>query len=331
MPSVTATGNPVILNITNGDAAAQIIRQSRLHGEVLAWDDVLHEGPVPPGTLADLTKNRARHIHECGWEREKAALHRFRERNRILQTWDFYDRILLWFEHDLYDQLQLLQILDYFHHQTKARQRLWLINTNRYLGTLSTDEMEKLLIDVRPVSPGQLNLANRAWSAFRKPTPEMLHRLLLDDLDELPWLHLAIIRLFEEYPSCSNGLSRTERQLLEAVASGEKRLDRVFEMNQQRELARFMGDASVERLIRAMLGGERPLLKNTGEPVSRPFNSRQQLELTEAGMDVLECRSNLLEEEPIDRWIGGVHITQKNQWCYDASYHQVKRFALAIT
>jgi hypothetical protein len=35
------------LHVTNGDCAAELIAQTGLSGEILAWRDMLHEGAVP--------------------------------------------------------------------------------------------------------------------------------------------------------------------------------------------------------------------------------------------------------------------------------------------
>lgn len=44
------------LIITNGDAAAEKMREGRINGEILCWRDVLAEGPVPQtGTLETST------------------------------------------------------------------------------------------------------------------------------------------------------------------------------------------------------------------------------------------------------------------------------------
>ena len=39
-----------MLHITNGDTAAGTLRQTTLGGDVPAWRDTLHEGPVPSPT-----------------------------------------------------------------------------------------------------------------------------------------------------------------------------------------------------------------------------------------------------------------------------------------
>jgi hypothetical protein len=38
---------PTLLHVTNGESAADTLRQTALGGAVLPWQDVLHEGPLP--------------------------------------------------------------------------------------------------------------------------------------------------------------------------------------------------------------------------------------------------------------------------------------------
>ena len=104
------------LNITNGDVAADRIRRSRIPGEVLVWRDVLHEGPVPGGlSLEELSDVRAHFLAGCPWGlSEPSVREQFARRDEHLRRWADYEDVVLWFEHDLYDQLQLLQLLDWF-------------------------------------------------------------------------------------------------------------------------------------------------------------------------------------------------------------------------
>ncbi|MEO1406451.1 MAG: hypothetical protein AAFV54_08170, partial [Pseudomonadota bacterium] len=52
-----------ILNITNGDGAANIIKQSVVTGDVLPWRDPMHHGPFPADlSLPELGKVRAAHL-----------------------------------------------------------------------------------------------------------------------------------------------------------------------------------------------------------------------------------------------------------------------------
>ena len=48
------------------------------------------------------------------WGITEAIERDFIERDNVLKSYGEYARVILWFEHDLYDQLQILQILNWF-------------------------------------------------------------------------------------------------------------------------------------------------------------------------------------------------------------------------
>ena len=101
-----------VLHVTNGDSAAERIRAAGEAGEILSWRDVLHEGPVPAGLDASaLREVRARFLADSEWASFDAVLADLEARDATLASANERE-IVLWFEHDLYDQLQLLQVLD---------------------------------------------------------------------------------------------------------------------------------------------------------------------------------------------------------------------------
>ena len=96
-----------ILNITNGDCAVEIMKKAGIRGVFLPWRDVLHEGPVPQGlSLDELSKVRAKYISGHGWGDAEEILRSFIERDNLLKSYQDYEKVILWFEHDLYDQFR---------------------------------------------------------------------------------------------------------------------------------------------------------------------------------------------------------------------------------
>ena len=120
-----------MLHITNGDAVS--LPQTGLPGEVIYWRDVLHDGPVPRGLgLQQLSRVRERFISPFfGLPLSEVS---FRRRDEAIARFQDHEEVVLWFEHDLYDQLQLIQILSWFAEQVRSRTRLSLISANQYLG-----------------------------------------------------------------------------------------------------------------------------------------------------------------------------------------------------
>jgi len=208
-----------LLHVTNGESAGNTLRQTALGGAVLSWQDVLHEGPVPDVPPAELRTVRARFLSECGWGSERSLLESFERRDRLFeQALEGGTEVVLWFENDLYDQLQLVQAL-----ALAGDAPLLLIQADSDLGPLQPDELEALWPARRAVTRHTRALAREAWDAFRAPEPTGWAALLQRDTMGLPHLGPALTRLLEELPAADTGLSRTERQLLEPLLDGPKR------------------------------------------------------------------------------------------------------------
>ena len=308
-----------ILNITNGDCAVEIMQKANIPGVFLPWQDVLHDGPVPEGlSLDELSEVRAKFIIERGWGTADNIKRLFIERNNTLKSVEKFEKVTLWFEHDLYDQLQVLQILDWLH-QNRPKALLSIICVDQYLGALSTEEMAALFKYEEPITENHFELSTKAWSALRSGSPEKWCAMLKMDTTALPFLGGAVIRLLEEYPSCANGLSRTAHKALEIVLQGETHPARVFACYQESEQRIFLGDSSFWVILHELLESSPPLLKLPyGKDLTLPSSPDQELSITPEGKEVLSGKRNWLEIIEMDRWIGGVHLTADNIWCWDS-------------
>lgn len=290
-----------MLHVTNGDHAADQIRATGVVGEVLPWRDVLHEGPVPAGLpLRKLSALRAAWL--AGVDAAPADVAEgFAARDGALER--AHDEVVLWFEHDLYDQLQLIQLLDWFAEHGRGA-RLSLINPPEYLGSAAPDRLAAWFAERQPVTPEQLRLGARAWAAFRAPDPTEVQRVMEGDTAALPFLAGALRRHLEQFPSVRDGLSRTERQLLEAVDGGAATIREAFVEHNRREDPVWLGDTSFLGYVDALADGPRPLLLRA----PAPRRSDARLELTPTARDVLAARDDRVRANGIDRWLGGVHL-----------------------
>ncbi len=316
-----------ILNISNGDCAVSIMEQAGITGDILPWRDVLHDGPVPEGlSLEALSEVRTQFIVDRGWGTPENIKSSFIERDNTLKAFEDYDKVTLWFEHDLYDQLQIIQILDWLEQHPSANTELSIICVDEYLSMHSAEEMAGLIQYEVPITDEHLALSSRAWEAFRSPNPENWFALLSTDTSVLPFLEGAIIRQLEEYPSSSNGLSRTAEQALKVISLGESKPGRVFGASQKCEDRQYMGDSSfwviIQELLEPLAFAEtsQPLLKlPEGMDWARPPTPEHELTITPTGEAVLAGEKNWLELAETNRWIGGVHLSSENMWCWDSA------------
>ena len=136
---------------------------------------------------------------------------------------------MLWFEADLYDQLQIAQILARLAELRVPAERITLICIGEYLGIahfgglgeLRPDQLEGLPAAAAvTLTDDALALATRAWAALRAPDPRGLAAIVAARSPELRFMPEAFDRLGREYPWTRDGLSLTERRLLAAIAEG---------------------------------------------------------------------------------------------------------------
>jgi hypothetical protein len=296
-----------VLIVTNGSSAVATLDAAGIPGEKLTWDDVLHDGPVPAGLeLSELSAVRARFIADCDWGPAEEVLEAFRRRDERLAAAAGEDEVLLWFEHDLYDQLQLLQVLDWFATPARRPRRLTLICRAAYVSHEPADALLAALEAREAVGPAELRLARQVWTAFRASDPNALAALLAEDTSDLPFAGAALRRFLEEYPWVTDGLARTERQALTAARDnpGSAPGD-LFVSAAMREEPRYLGDWSFFRYLDGLRRGPLPLL------FEEPSGG---LTLTRVGEDVLAGRADRVRLRGVERWYGGVRMTGGNVW-----------------
>jgi hypothetical protein len=239
-----------------------------------------------------------------------------RERDTLLAAALGAQRVVLWFEHDLYDQLQLLQVLSFAGEELVGSERLALVVVDRVpgrsrfhgLGELEPHELAALWPRRRPLTAADLAAARRGWSAFTAADPRGLQDAARASGPGLPLLPAALARLLEEYPGARDGLSRTERQILAAAGAGPATRAELFLRSQAPEEAPFSGDRQVFDKVDALAAGPHPLLALVGDG---------RVRLTEEGERVLAGERDAIALRGIDRWIGGVHLGRGRLWRWD--------------
>jgi len=300
-----------MLHVTNGDCAAERIRAATVEGEVLPWRDVLHEGPVPAGLgLKELSRLRAQFLAGPSGSSVEEIRNSFDERDRAIAASATHDEIVLWFEHDLYDQLQLIQLLDLLPSFARGRP-VRMICIDRFLGELDAAQIASFLPSRAPVTVEQLRLARRAWAAFRAPEPVALAELLEEETGALPFLRAAFRRQLQQLPSTRNGLGRTEQQIVDALLDGARSMSELFRIDQRAETAPFLGDTVYFGYVHRLAAGERPLVAIDGATAS----------LTDDGRAVSEGAEDAIALNGIDRWWGGLHQQGRRiRWRWDREH-----------
>ena len=105
------SASPRFLHVANGSSTTGTIREAGLPGATSIWADVLYEGPVPGGLPdAALVRVRAQQLAPSANVVDDVVAELTAWRG-VIDDDQAYDELVLWFEHDLFDQLNLIQVL----------------------------------------------------------------------------------------------------------------------------------------------------------------------------------------------------------------------------
>lgn len=301
-----------MIHIRNGEDILPLLRALD-RGPAMSWDDPVCQGPlaVTEGS-PEWYDRRAEFLARAYLRDRDATRANLIEQDQALAAAFDHDEIVLWFEADLYCQAVLVRLLAHLAEHPEAIPRTRLICIGEHpavewfvgLGQLRQEEIAELFPTRAPVTESQVRLAERAWAALCARRPEPLNEILGAETSVLPFLGTALRRFAEEYPAVADGLSRTERLVLQAVADGTDRPGALFGEVQQREPVPWMGDL----MLWPVVDGLRPLVEIDGPErwyADRESLRRTTLRLTDAGRAVLDGTQS---RTPPARWLGGVEL-----------------------
>ena len=315
------------LHVANGTCVTDLIEAAGIPGARSIWSDPLYEGPVPGGiTDAELMNVRSRYLSGSEEPREVDPVNDLRVWRERIAAHGSYHELVLWFEHDLFDQLNLIQLLSWIHERLPGGKPVSLICIGSFpgrpsfkgLGELTPAELASLFGARQPVTPAQYDLAARAWRAFRQSTPEALEELRRADTSALPYLAPAFDRFLQEYPWRHDGLSRSERRLLRLAERGPVPVAAAFPRMHDGEDAYYITDLSLAALVETLSRTSPPLLTVIENGDGHRGALRGAVSVTEAGREVLAQRRDRVACGT-DRWLGGVHLQTgaADKWRWD--------------
>jgi hypothetical protein len=322
------------LHVANGTSTTGTIVSAGIPGHTSIWADPLYEGPVPGNVNDDeLRETRAAYLNGELELDSIEPVNDMRLWRSTIEDRDAYDELVLWYEHDLFDQLNLIQLLDWIDRRGLRAMPVSLVSIGSFpgrssfkgLGELTPRELSPLFDARQPVTGEQFTLARAAWQAFRAATPEALDQLRRrDDALALPFLAPALERFLQEYPWTSDGLSRTERQLLRQASGDGASLAAAFPRMHDGETAYYVTDLSLASMADRLSRTSPPLL--TLAPANGGGPLRRHVGLTATGRSVLEGEQDRVAACGIDRWLGGVHLTSAgSQWRWDEERRTIVR------
>jgi hypothetical protein len=320
-----------MLHIHNGDSTANKLKEARFPGEHFAFREALVAGPAPGGlSRADWLTLRADYLAAGARLKAEEVKRDLSRMDEALRDVSGHDEIIMWFEHDLLCQVNLIYLLDHFSNQDLGQAKLSLICIGEFpgmenfrgLGELTAEQMASLFDTRHEVTTAETSLASRAWEAYCSPDPLAIENILAEDTRALSYLRGALLQHLARFPSIRNGLGRAENKLLELVRDGHSQFIGLCPAFFDAEPAYGLGDLQVWRDLETMARASKPLVIIAGLEESRIHKT--SFRLTQTGEDVLEGRADFVALNGINQWLGGVHLDDKEKlWRWDEQKQQL--------
>jgi len=216
-----------------------------------------------------------------------------------------FDRVLLWFEHDLWDQAALIRVLSLLAERRGLDGCLFLMPADGLRSFPELPDAELAELPPVPLTRRQVQAGAEAWAAFAAEDPRPLDALWRRALP-LPHLAPALRRHLQDLPWTTDGLSLTERLLLRAVADGADRLPAA--------LAAVRAADPVFHLTYLML---RDHAARLAEGPRRLIEPGEPWRLSARGLAVLAGEASHV---PAPRFQGGVTVGPQAPWRWDPRF-----------
>ncbi len=217
------------VHILNGDSTADIIKDSGVSGDLIIWREMLCEGPL------------SNHVgHDEFWGLRYAYF----ENELKVSKLDYYDKVIkqlipiedlthfdevvLWFEYDLFCQVNLMGLCTYLLNYYSKSLTYYLV----CVGQEKNSESLLTLSDYSPatylrlyeervkLSRYDLLFAKECWEQYVKNNNQELKGFNFKKNGKFKYFHLAMNQHLKRFPESSK-LNQIDKKILETIQSNE--------------------------------------------------------------------------------------------------------------
>jgi len=214
-----------ILHILNGDSTKSIFNKSTLKGDILVWREMLCEGQIDLNVGNDVfwTKRYAFFEKELGISKLEYYDTTIKE---ILPIEDLegYDEVVLWFEYDLFCQINLIALCTYLLDSYRKDILYYLVCTGKEKGKSNLHALSDYapesytnLYDNRlKLTRNDLLFAQKSWNLFVENNPKSLEAFDFNKNKKFRYLQKAVAQHLKRFPA-ENGRNQIGNKILQLI------------------------------------------------------------------------------------------------------------------
>lgn len=225
------------LHILNGDTTLVKFKEANIDGEVAIWREVLSDGP----THMELGNDQF-------WETRSSFMRDFFEASREdyqrltisefhkIQNFNDYDQTVLWFEYDLFCQINLMALCSYINQNKKNTSDISIINCGKFkdsnkllgLGEIDSSVYQTLLLQKTKLESEDLAFASKIWQVYNSNNHlQGFKGLIQKDHPKFKYIKPALTAHLERFPNDKSGINAIDKKILSIISEGQMNKNKI--------------------------------------------------------------------------------------------------------
>jgi hypothetical protein len=271
-----------LLHITNGDVFTNKLKTLNIPGEIITWREMLCEGKTESNVGSEsFWKTRFEYLNKNYKVSKAVFIEKTLKEYRSLCNHKSEDQIVLWFDNDLFCQINLLAVISWLKTHRKYAEISLVSYSKEKITDLSTLSEEKLLNLYKKktiLTQDDIEYADYVWQLYCSDNPIRLENL--SDFKNYNFKNLenSIQAHLKRFPSIKNGLNEMENNMLQLAMDKKYSSKNVYikTLLQNQGVLGF-SDTQYQKAISRL------------KPLYKTFNP---VKLSEKGMEILKGQTS---------------------------------------
>lgn len=283
--------NASILHITNGDSTTNYLKKLKFSGDFITWREMLCEGKTTTDVGSEsFWKNRFDFFKSSYKVSKKKFIDFTLKEYRNLCNKKESKEIVLWFEYDLFCQINMLAVISWlktyrkgYHISLVCSGKIKGSKKLKGLGELTENQIHQHYKNRINLTQDDIEYADYIWQLYCSDSPLRLETVYkFNPMSPFQYLASAIEAHLLRFPSIDNGLNKIENTILKTANSHNltSKQQLVGKLLQNQETYGF-GDVQYEHKI---------------DQLQKLFTSFNPVKLSRKGKKILANEMNFYRE-----------------------------------
>ena len=219
-----------LLHITNGDTTTLQLKNLNFKGDIITWREMLCEGKTSVDVGSEnFWKTRFDFLKSSYKVTKRKFIDYTLKEYRNLCNQKKQDEIVLWFEYDLFCQINMLAVISWLKRYRK-NQKISLVCSGKVvnskkmlgLGELSPTQLKEHFKNRITLTQYDIEYADYIWQLYCSDSPLQLENASkLNPKSPFIYLEEAIKAHLLRFPSIENGLNHIENNILKTAKNNK--------------------------------------------------------------------------------------------------------------